>query len=154
MSAAPPSFFTKALLPSRASFLRMNAIITSRCTEKDIIFAAITINLLPTSLKAVSVQSYKACLRSNWDLEKPHSKTCFHTTVDIEPCSTMLQWKQHRLHQVQFVGGSQAQVGGCRSPKVSHLSRTLPVASVNPNNNILDRANTCSGLSSINPFVS
>ena len=39
---------------------------------------------------------------------EPRPKTCFHTTVDIEPCTTMLHWEQQKLYQVQFVGGSQA----------------------------------------------
>ena len=67
-------------------------------------------NFFQLVIKAASVQSYKASLRSNWDLENPRSKTCFPTTVDIEPCTTMLQWKQQKLYQVQFAGGSQAQV--------------------------------------------
>ena len=69
-------------------------------------------------------------------------------------------WHRTLFHNVtvgtaEAISGSVCRrVSSSRSPKVSHLSRTLPVASVNPNNNILDRANTCSGLSSINPFVS
>ena len=149
MSAAPPSFTQKHFCYQEQASSEW-----TQCLQKDIIFGAITIKLLPTSNKSrvsTELQSLLAFqLRfGEAPFKNMFSYNCWHRTlfhnVTVETAEATSGSVCRRVSSTS---------GGCRSPKVSHLSRTLPVASVNPNNNILDRANTCSGLSSINPFVS
>ena len=99
----------------------------TRCLQKDIIFGAITIKLLPTSNKSRVSTVLQSLLAFQLRFGEPPFKNmfsynCWHRTL----------YHNVTVETAEAISGSvcrrvSSTSGGCRSSKVSQLSRTLPV---------------------------